>query len=320
MSKYLYITVYNWNTYKYRACSLYENDKNIYIKIKRVGNEIEDKERVKLQQHIKDSYQNLLRVYTEFKQFPGYSSIKPIAHFPEWFSIVTEESRGADVWTILREKAKCYPSKTNIKKLEALCRKCGTWLTLFQQLSIKETKNIPYDFGAKIEMYDFHLKRLVHSQNNTFPDELRKRIVDFCWQLVPSIPKRDCGIVGVHGDYAPVNILMHNDEITILDIETPKTGIVHWDSTYFAYHLSSLLENPIYRPMTIAKLKKAFFQGVGQSIKPSEKIVTFCMIHHVIQALLYIDVHRKNVHWHKKMYDKILYNRHIHWLKKTCHI
>jgi len=251
------ISVYRglyWDTYKYSLRFSNEKGKHIYIKISKEGkNDIEPEKRTELQQCINDSYENLQRVHEGFKPFPGYSSIKPIACFPEWFTLITEESPGTDVWTIIREKAKFYPSEPDLKLLEKYCHACGKWLALFQQIT-REPDRDPFEFAPVIELFDSYLSRLVSHQKVSFPDKLRKRIINFCRQLVLSIPDSDRTVTGIHGDFAPVNILIHNDEITVLDIETPKYGLVYWDSIYFHYHLSSLLEIPIYRPATVAGL------------------------------------------------------------------
>jgi hypothetical protein len=323
ISTFKQLSVYHglyWDTYKYSLRFSDGRDKNIYIKIRKEGkNDFESKKRLELQQHIKNSYENLQRVYEAFKQFPGYSSIKPIACFPEWLTLVTEESPGTDVWTIIREKAKFYPSEPDLRLLERYCHTCGKWLALFQQIT-REPDRDPFEFDSVIELFDSYLSRLVYYRNVTFPDEFRKRIIDFCWQLVLSIPNDDRIVVGIHGDFGPGNILVQNDEITVLDIETPKYGLIYWDSTYFHNFLNRLLEIPIYRPATIAKLQKAFIRGFGTSLEPSKKAVTLCMIHNVIQSLLYLAYHRENVTWYRKLFDKILYKKHIQWLRKTCRL
>ncbi len=306
-----------WDTYKYKV-SFPDTVNYIYLKVNtEVENYAGATKRSDFQQQVMDSYTNLQRLYEGFRPFSGYSVIKPIACFPEWLTLVTEESPGTDVWSIIREKAKFYPSATDVKELENICQSCGKWLTLFQQIT-RTPEQDPYDLSTIIELFDSYLSKLVNHPNGMFPGEYQEQVIDFCRQLVLSIPDDDRVVSGIHGDFAPVNILIQNGEITVLDLETPKYGLMYWDSTYFHYHLSTLLEIPIYRPATVAKLQQAFVHGFGTPLDPSKPAVTLCMIHNVIQSLLYLAEHRQNVNWYRKLYDSILYRKHIQWLQNTC--
>ncbi len=301
----------SWDTYKYRVSFPDGEYKNIYIKTsKESGNQMKPKKHLELQQHITDSYENLQRVHEGFKKFPDYSSIKPLTCFPEWLTLITEESLGRDVWSIIREKAKFYPSEITLQKLENICQACGKWLALFQQITKNPDCDL-YKFDSIIELFDTYLSRLERRQNITFPGKFREKIIDFCQQLVLSIPDEDRIVTEIHGDFAPVNILVHNDEIIVLDIETPKYGPIYWDVTYFHYHLSTLLDVPIYRPTTITRLQEAFMQGCEISLDPSKKVVTLCTIHNVIISLLFLVYHREHVSWYRKLYDRILYKKLI---------
>ncbi|MCP4337308.1 MAG: hypothetical protein GY799_00115 [Desulfobulbaceae bacterium] len=190
-------------------------------------------------------------------------------------------------------------------------------MALYQQIT-REPDQDPFEFDSVFELFDSYLSRLVHHRNVTFPDKLRKTIMDFSQQLVTSIPDKDLTVVGIHGDFAPINILIHNDEITVMDIEPAKYGLIYWDPIYFNGHLNSLLENPIYRPATLATLQNAFIDGFGTALDPSKGVVTLCLIHNVILSLLYLATHRKDVNWSRRLYDKIRYKKHVQWLQKTC--
>lgn len=308
----------SWDTYKYRVCFSDKEEKNIYIKTsKEKKHEIEPERRLKLQQHVSESYKNLQRLHEGFKQLPGYSCIKPIACFPESLTLITQESLGTDVWSIVREKSKFYPSNPELRVLEKYCYACGKWLALFQQIT-KEPEQPQFEFNSMIERFDLYLSRLVNHRNIPFPEALRKRIINFCQHLALSLPEEDRIVAGIHGDFAPVNILIHHNEVTVLDIEAPKYGLLYWDATYFHSHLRTLLENPIYRPATVVKLQEAFAQGFGRSLDPTKKVIVLCEIHNVIQSLLYLATHRNEVNWYRKIYDSMRYKKYVQWLQKTC--
>lgn len=306
-----------WNTYRYKV-DFSNTRKYIYIKVhKEAENLTNQAKRSELQQRVGASYENLSRVYASFKAFSGYSVIKPIACFPEWIALITEESPGIDLWTLIRKKAKFYPSKTNLHLLKKYCRACGKWLAIFQQITRRPDLD-PCEFDSFIETLDSSLSTLIHKQNSMFSNEFRQRIIGFCQQLILSIPDEDRMVSGLHYDFAPVNILIHEDKITVLDLEDLRNGVIYYDSIYFYYHLNLLLETPIYRPATVAKLQKAFIEGFGTLLDLSKNVVTLCLIHNVIDSLLYLSHHREHVSWYKKLYDKLLYKKHIHWLQNVC--
>lgn len=321
-------TVYHglggWDSYKYKMI-FSDMVKYIYIKIQRnVSNDTDPAKLSQFQQTISASYQNLQYLYEKFQAFPGYSVIKPIACFPEYFAWISEENHGTDVWTIIRKKAKFYPSEKDMNLLKTYCYKCGRWLALFQQITRRPELD-PFKFNQMIELLDTYLSRLVQRQYDTFPDKFRKMIIEYCQQIISLIPEEDRIVSGNHGDFCPGNILIHNDEIIVLDIEPAEYGTIYRDSTYFYHYLNSLLELPIYRPTIVTQLQKAFVQGFGISLDASEKkMITLYMIQNIIQSLLYLAFDRQDISrynklpWYNKLYDKILFKKYVHWLQKEC--
>lgn len=312
----VYHGLYGWNTYKYKV-SFQDTVKYIYIKVRKSIEDLEPTELLRLQQKIVESYENLQGLYENFKVFPGYSVIKPVACFPELCALVTEESCGIDVWLLVRSKARFYPSDDELNLLKNSCFKCGKWLAIFQQITRRTDLDL-FDFNSMLELLDTYLSRLEQHQSLNFPPQLRKQVLEYCRQLIPQIPNEDRIVSGNHRDFAPINMLIHNDEITVLDIEPPEYGTIYRDATHFYHQLNTLQEVPIYRPATITQLQEAFVQGFGTSLDPSKKVVALYMIQNVIQSLLYLAVDRKNVNWYNRLYDKILLKKHISWLRKVC--
>jgi len=313
------LSLYNglyWDTYKYKVSLNDSINQNIYIKINKNKDVISQKH-LKLEQYIIESYENMQYLHNALTQFPGYASIEPIACFPEWLTLITKESLGTDVWSIIRQKAKFYPVESNLQKLKWICWKCGKWLSIFQQITRRQDLE-PFDFDPIIHYLDSLLVKLVYHQKSHFSNEFRTKIINFCQQLIECVPESDRMVAGIHGDFAPVNILVHKDEIVVLDLELPKYGIIYWDSSYFYYHLSTLLEIPIYRPVTIAKLQDSFIKGFGTPLHQTKEAVLLCTIHNIIQSLLYLTYHRQNVNWYRRLYDRICYKKCINKLRKLC--
>ena len=314
---FVYHGLYGWNSYRYKV-RFPDTVTYIWIKVqKSVGNDTDPAKQLKIQQTVKVSYTNLQFLYEKFKAFPGYSVIKPIACFPEWFAWVTEESSGTDIWTLIRKKAKFYPSETDLHSLENYCYKCGRWLALFQQITRRPDLD-PFEFDAVLELLDDYLSRLVSRQNVTFSEELRRKIITYCQQLILLIPEEDRIVAGNHRDFAPGNILFHDDEIIVLDVEPEEYGTIYRDATYFFHYLIRLQEIPIYRAITITKLQQAFVQGFGTSLDPLKSVVTLYGIQNTLQTLLHLAIDREHVSWYHRVYDKILFKKQVHWLQKIC--
>jgi hypothetical protein len=308
-----------WDTYHYLLQFSDNASKSIYIKIRKEGEkELASTEALELQRKIRASYENSTHLHQHFTQFSGFSSVKPVACFPEWLALVTEGSPGENVWSLLRAKAKFYPSLATLKKLEHICWACGQWLALFQRMT-RAPEQDPFEFHAIITKLETYLADLAYEPPLAVPKEFRQRILTHCQRLAQSIPDQDRSVVGIHGDFAPVNILTDHSAITVIDIGAPKFGIVYWDASYFYYHLETLLELPIYRPTTVRKLQQAFLQGFGVSLEPTKHVVNLCLIHNMVNSLLYYTEHRKQVNWSRKVYDRIRYRRYIQQLCQLCH-
>ncbi len=308
-----------WDTYRYNVV-FPENETVIYIKIPL---QIDDhplfKTQQELQEHIQASYTHLQHLYTAFHPYPGYSVIKPIACFPEWFALITQESPGTDVWTIIREKARFFPAEAELNELRDICQKCGKWLAVFQHIT-KDSSPGQFDGQQMMALFDELLGKLVRHPNADFSDEFKHNVLQACQRFIDDMPEKDREISGLHGDFAPVNILIHDGHITVLDIETPQYGLIYWDAAYFHYQVNSLTDVPIYRPAAIRTMQESFLAGLGKPLDFSQHAVLICLVHNIIQSLLYFAEHRRHVAWYKKIYDTIRYKKHVQWLRHVCEL
>ncbi|MEW6067960.1 MAG: hypothetical protein AB1610_06690 [Nitrospirota bacterium] len=137
-----------------------KKEKNLYIKIPLY---ITDQERI-------TQVQKEFRVLQYFNEkFHGqlkYKVIKPLIYFDNPPSLVTEEGTGTTLDKIIN-KARLYPSRTNLYLLSALCRNCGEWLRYFQLIwplaeNIIEIK--PYRYEETLHFIHNQLSRCLEQR------------------------------------------------------------------------------------------------------------------------------------------------------------
>ncbi|MEW6096850.1 MAG: hypothetical protein AB1567_10050 [bacterium] len=298
---------------------------NIYIKIFKLEQEtiqmleldMDSKKPIEVMENkIKIDFEMAKSLYQEFKKYPGYSTIKPIAVFPQYLAVVSEEIQGENLAKILEKEAMFYPTLNTLKTLSSYLNGCGKWLRIFQKITQKE-KNGKLNLDSIIEYVDIRMKKMADNPNVKFSKILREEVIKYFEKQKRCIKDSDLIISGIHGDFAPVNIIIDGDRIICSDFNMSMYGSTYHDLTRFYHQLQLFLYKPIFRPKTILRLQKSFLGGYGVELDIiSQPIFKLFMIQHVICHYFGL-VMLKRRPWREHLYNKLVCRRHLQWLIKT---
>ena len=154
-----------------------------------------------------------------------------------------------------------------------------------------------------------------------FNPRLRRQVLNYLERQALLVTDPDLRLCGVHGDFCPSNILIHGEEVTVLDFEMFKVGSVYQDVTYYLRHLETFRQKPTFRPKTISILRQALLGGYDKDIDATSPIFTLFKLRHIICHLVDI-LDAPGQPFHKRLFNKTIARRYIQGLKLAtvdCH-
>lgn len=253
--------------------------------------------------------------------------IKPLAYFPEWLAIITEEAAGVTLADLINREGRFWPAAEKLEQLAKHCCRAGHALAAMQKVTSETPRFDPVELLGYI---DERLQRLVKSQEAPLSVADRQQIIKFLEHTIPAIPMQQLGLCGTHGDYAPFNVLATTEKITVADFTMFKVGSVYNDLTYFYHRLEGYLHKPVFRPATIQKLQGAFVAGYGEAMgknksRPGHDDLLFKIfwIKHIVNNYSAIMRRRvlakgKTLAWPVQLFNRRVFQRYNRCLQQFC--
>jgi hypothetical protein len=257
-----------------------------------------------------------------------FAVVKPVAYYPEWLALVSEEAPGVPLSRLIERHGLLWPRAEALNLLSEHCRRAGQALAAIQKATAEST---PFDPASLIEYIDLRLHRLVESDLVPFSAGNRRQIMRFLENAIPAIPAGQLAQSGSHSDYAPFNLLAADKKITVADFTMFKAGSVYNDLTYFHHRLEGYLHKPIYRPRVIRRLQEAFLRGYVEAAAPrrrewhveNDALFKVLQVKHVVNnysAIMRqrVVVGRRGVPLPVQLFNQHVFRRYNQWLEEVC--
>jgi aminoglycoside phosphotransferase (APT) family kinase protein len=268
------------------------------------------------------------RLHATFRHEDEFAVIKPVAHYPEFLAIVSEEAPGESLAHLIAREGRLWPADEKMERLAKHCRRAGQALAAMQKATPESAKFKPAEL---IEYIDVRLQRLSASEQTPFTSADRRQILKFLESAIPAIPPEQLASCGTHGDYAPFNLLAATEKITVVDFTMFKTGSAYNDLTYFHHRLEGYLHKPIYRRQTIRRLQNAFLSGYVEAMGKTKQqwrvaadlLFKILWIKHVVNNYSALMRQRvastsKTVPFSAQLFNRHVFRRYNLWLKQFC--
>jgi Phosphotransferase enzyme family len=273
-----------------------------------------------MQERVRRDFEVTRSFHESFESYPGYSTSKPVACFPELLATVMVESAGQNLRDLIINKATFYPRKRTLRQLAEYLVACGQWLRIFQEITRDKTQG-RLQLDEMIKDIDLRLSRLVKCHESFFNSQLRRQVLKYLERQALLVKDDHLRLCGVHGDFCPSNILIHGKEIIVLDFEMFKVGSVYQDVTYHLRHLETFLQKPTFRPKTISILRQALLGGYDKGIDVTSPIFSLFKLRHAICHLVDI-LDAAGQPLPKRLFNKTIARRYVQGLKEAtvdCH-
>jgi len=236
---------------------LNQNTKNIYIKLAYLPPEFEERQRGR----IKFEYDSTKQVYDLFLDISYGTSVEPIAYFEDEAAFAMHEMQGDRLDNILIERMKPLNSKT-ITLLEESMSGAGKWLKEFQT-SMPIVGNTHTNESELEERISVYLKKVADETGKLINSKLVTALENKAHKLVSEFSKQDFERKAKHNDYAPWNLMFHNQQIVGFDFADCEMDSKFYDLYYFNRALNSFKLKPIKKRSLIELSKQCFIDGYG---------------------------------------------------------
>ncbi|MEK6246932.1 MAG: hypothetical protein N2C12_02055, partial [Planctomycetales bacterium] len=140
----------------------------------------------------------LVMLWDAFQDSPQFGTPRPIAFFPEYSALVTEDVGGRNFSSELRTQANLFVHRKALDRLADACRRFGHWLLKFQSVTAAPEHSLLSLDGMR-EYLDQRLGQLVEMRSHGVDLEWRAGVLGFFDRLAPTVPDGARVTVGIHG-------------------------------------------------------------------------------------------------------------------------
>jgi len=231
-----------------------------------------EEEIAQLRRWVLREYDATERLHEAVKGRPGLSALRPLAVFPDQLALVTEEVQGEQFDRIVR---RTLWGGGSVEALEQVAGRIGAWIRTYQDVTDVEGT---LALAERREYLDVRLRKLTGDVLTPADRELALRRGD---QLAPRVSPSDLGLVAIHADLSPTNILVGSDgTVTILDFAMAKTGARYHDIAHLFLHLERLRWRPHVRRNLVGTLEAALLRGYDPALTPSDPLFALMLLQH----------------------------------------
>jgi hypothetical protein len=187
----------------------------------------------RLRFRVEREFRETARAWTAFDGVPGFAPVQPLAVYPDLLTIVTREVRGVPFSRLLANSARPWARSGLDATLRAASR-VGEWLRRYHTIPSEPVQLSKADLR---EYVDTRLRRLEREHAGGFSAARRREIITEFDACAARMSPGDLAAVPVHADFCPENVLVHGDEVSVIDFAMAKQGLRHLDLSHLLIHL-----------------------------------------------------------------------------------
>jgi Ser/Thr protein kinase RdoA (MazF antagonist) len=191
---------------------------------------------------------------------------------------------------------------------------CGEWLAIFHQAS--ESREDPAPIFAGLES-GFH-ENLRLCRERGLDEDLVSMAVETFEARKGEAFDPGMGLVGRHCDFAPYNVLVAGDRVSVIDFEGLQLGVPYDDLCYFVRMLGVTPPYHLSRSM-IGELRDAFLKGYERHRSLDRGTLEFFMLLATVKVMARTPVLRPPTTWldAAKRWQRLRFYRS--WFRETLH-
>lgn len=233
-----------------------------------------EEERAQLRRFVEREYRSTRTLHEALRGRPDLTALRPVAVFPEQLALVTEEVRGETFDIVARRASR---GGADAEAAMAVAERIGAWIRTYQDVTAAEGL---LSLDAQREYLDVRLRALA---GDVLTQDDRQSVLRHYDDIAARIQTEDLGLVAIHADLTPTNILVASDgRVTILDFAMAKTGARYHDVAHLYLHLERLPGRLPLVTERAADLQAALLRGVSPTLSASHPLFALMLLQHVV--------------------------------------
>jgi hypothetical protein len=228
----------------------------------------------------------------------GVSSV--LAWWPDVPALVMPEIAGDNVADLIARHGRWPVGPAAREQLETACRGAGRLLRAFQRVTAQPGAVLSLDESWRA--LELRLARLTELDAPAFDPAWRRDIAAAFARAAAAASATDLAVAGVHGDFAPGNVMADGRRTVLIDLSTIQSGSVWFDLTRFDHQLGLIACKPGFEG-TIARLRRAFRDGCG-GVEADGPMFRLFTIQHVLSHWLGAVKRAGARPLHERVYDR----------------
>lgn len=222
------------------------------------------------------------RVHDALEQFPDLGAVRPLLHYPEALTIVTEEVRGETLFEYLQQRATGFPNRADVSDMERTLATAGRWIAALQAIDERSDGVALEELRAYM---DVRLARLVAEPRTGFRQDARSAVLRHVDRLSTQVPSSDLRQVLVHADLAVGNVMVDDGRIVVLDFAMAHAGTRLHDITRLHLQLDLLCAKPQFRRAVVSRLQRALHRGFDPTLTDTNPLFRLLVLLHRVNNL-----------------------------------
>ena len=262
-----------------------------------------------LEQRVESEYKGSRKYRKFFLNDDEFYIINYITYIPDELTLVSEYCDGMDLINL----QKFYVIMKD--KIKRIYFNCGRFLKKLHDID-KQVDH--YIFPQLLKYNGLRLAKLSENDGRYFNEMMHREILLLMETLCKQYDKKELLHVGLHGDFAPSNIRVSEDNLYLLDFCNFKKGLIYEDIAYFLTY--TLIDCLMY--VTNMKkyniLRKAFLNGYSAQL--DQGLLDLFMLKHLVNYAwgTFMRMEDKRFKIVKKYFDRRIYFKSIKQISLIC--
>jgi len=189
--------------------------------------------------------------------------VKPLAYYEHYVGFVMESIEGRRLDELLARWLRWPVTKKNRENALKFMDYCAEWIRDLQRNAGKYDATLHGETEFKPDRISNLVENLVGQNYNLLYPGLDKKLLDKADRLLSALGPGGGNTFIKHSDFAPWNILVNSDGISVIDFANVNVDLEHYDVFYFIDALNKIGNKLFIDKYSVRKLQQYFIEKSG---------------------------------------------------------
>jgi len=248
------------------------------------------------------------RVFQRMAGGSRYGAVRPVACYPAYLAIVTEEVPGETLLNVVERRIRWSARADRAGDLQDTFAAAGMWIREFQ-----EPAEGSFSLAWIRDYIDSRLQRIAKA-SGARGERLREQVLRHIDRLGSRMPDAPAAAVTVHADLSPSNIMVCDQRVVVLDFAMARAGHPLQDVARLFTQLELLALKPQFRRAAVRPLQLALLRGFDAGLSAGDPAFRLQVLAQRINHLGSLTT--KNYGVLERTYNRFVVWQHWRWIER----